>query len=112
VERAEHGGRRRGRVEAVVQLHDEHREPEHVGGEDELLALLVADLAGPVEPLDSGHPLGLGQPDLTGEVVEVLHQRLEQLAAALVVRGAPARPGELGDVVLGDQLHRGSFRQR
>ena len=28
-----------------------------------------------VQPLDRGHPLGLGQPHLAGEVVEVLHQR-------------------------------------
>ena len=87
------------------------REAEHVGGEDELLALLVADLAGALEPLDRGHPLGLGEPHLAGEVVEVLHQPGEQLAGALVVGGAPPLLRELGDVVLGDQLHGPAFRQ-
>ena len=84
VEGAEHGGRRRRRVEPVVHLDDEHRQAEDVGGEDELLALLGADLPGRRQPLHRGHPLGLGQPDLAGEVVQVAHQRGHDLGQARV----------------------------
>jgi hypothetical protein len=105
VEGAEHGGRRRLRVEAVVHLDDEHRQPEHIGGEDELLPLLVADLAGGGQPLHRGHPLGLGQPHLPREVVQVPHERGHQLGQARVLRRRPALHREIGDVVLGDQLH-------
>ena len=62
-------------VEAVVHLHDEHAQAEHVGGEDELLALLVADLAGAVSHSIAAIHSGSVSRHLAGEVVQVLHQR-------------------------------------
>ena len=43
-----------------------------------------------VEPLDRGHPLGLGEPHLAGEVVQVPHERGQELGRPRVVRGRPA----------------------
>jgi len=105
VERAEHGVGRGVLVEPVVHLDDEHRETQHVGGEDELLALLVADLPGAVEPLDRGHPLGLGEAHLAREAVQVPHERREDLRQAGVLGRAPPLDGQVGDVVFGDELH-------
>ena len=105
VERPQHGRRRRGRVEPVVHLDDEHRQPEDVGGEDELQPLVVADLPAAGEPPHGGHPLGLGQPHLPGEVVQVADEGGQELGGPRVACGGPAIDGEIGDVVLGDQLH-------
>ena len=88
VEGAEHRGGRGPVVEAVVQLHDQHGQAEDVGGEDELLALVVGHLTGARQPLDGGHPLVLGEPDLAGEVVQVPHQTGEDSAS----RGSWAVP--------------------
>jgi hypothetical protein len=89
----------------VVHLHHEHGQAEDVGGEDELLPLLVADLPGAREPVHRGQPLRFGEPHLTGEVVQVAHQSRHQLGQARVLRGGPSLHREVGDVVLGDQLH-------
>ena len=76
--------------EAVVELHDEHAQPEHVGREDELLALLVGRLSRRGQPLDRGDPLRLGELDRAREVVQVAHQRGQQLGGARVARGRPS----------------------
>ncbi len=81
--------RRRGgrRVEPVVHLDDEHRQTQHVRGEDELLPLLVADLPGAGQPLHGRHPLRLGQPHLPGEVVQMAHQGGHEFGQPRVARG-------------------------
>ena len=48
-----------------------HRQAEHVREQDELLAPVVGDVPGRGQELDRGRPLGLGQPDLAGEGVQV-----------------------------------------
>jgi hypothetical protein len=58
--------------------------PRHVGEQDELLSLVVGDVAGAGEEVDAGEPLLLGQPDLGGEGVEVAHERLQDLAQARI----------------------------
>ena len=68
------------------------------------LSSLICPVAG--QPLDRGHPLGLGEPHLAGEVVQVPHQR-GHAARPAAGRGRCAHRsrGEIGDVVLGDELH-------
>ena len=81
---------------AVVHADDEHRQPERVGGEDELLALVVGDVAGAREEVDGGEPLLLGELDLAGEGVEMADERLHDLAQPAgrgCRRSWPRRPG-------------------
>ena len=78
---------------------DEHRQPEGVGGEDELLALVVGDVAGAREEVDGGEPLLLGELDLAGEGVQVAHEGLQDLAQARIGRAVEAGldgPGQVG----------------
>jgi hypothetical protein len=105
VEGPEHRRGGRLRIEPMVHLDDEHRQPEDVGGEDELLPLVVADLAGAGQPPDGGHPLGLGEAHLPGEGMQVPHQGRHQLGHARVAGGGPPLGGEIGDVLLGHELH-------
>jgi hypothetical protein len=69
----------------VVEPDDEHREPEHVREQDELLPLVVGDVAGARQEVDPREPLLLGQADLGGERVQVadeaVRDRLEALGA-------------------------------
>jgi hypothetical protein len=87
---------------AVVEADDEHREAEDVRGEDELLALVVGDVAGAREEVDRGEPLLLGELDLAGEGVQVAHQALHHLAQARVRRVLEARLDRLREVGIGE----------
>ena len=87
---------------AVVHAHHEHRQPEGVGGEDELLALVVGDVAGAREEVDGGEPLLLGELDLAGEGVQVAHQRLQDLAQAGIGGALEAGLDGTGQVGVGE----------
>jgi hypothetical protein len=83
----------------VVHAHDEHRQPEGVGGEDELLALVVGDVARAREEVDGGEPLVLGELDLAGEGMQVAYERLHELAQAGIGSAVEAGldgPGQVG----------------
>ena len=77
---------------------DEHREPEHVRPEDELLAPLVRDLAGRRQQPDRGLPLLLCQPRFGREGVQVPDEALQQRAQTLVGTALEARDDRRGDV--------------
>src|SRR5487761_813850 len=80
VERAEH--RRLGR-DAELPVRDgldQHRQPENVRQQDELLPLVVALVPGPGEEVDRLLPLGDRQLNVAGERVQVPHQRGQDLA--------------------------------
>jgi hypothetical protein len=70
-ERAEHRGRSRVGVLSVVAADDEHRQAQHVGQQDELLALVVGDVTRPGQEVDPGEPLVFGQVDFGGERVQM-----------------------------------------
>lgn len=73
------GAARRRRVVDVV---DQQRQPEHVRQQDELVALVVRDLARRDQKLDGRHPLLRRQPRLPRKVVQVRHQPLHDVAEA------------------------------
>lgn len=113
VKGTEHRRRSGLRREVTVQLDDERAQTEDVGGEDELLTLVVTDPAGRREPLDGRRPLLLRQPDLAGVRVEVPHQRRHQLGEPGRVSGGPPLHRQVAEVVLRHEGHGillGSFR--
>jgi hypothetical protein len=71
-------------VGAVLHEVDQHRQPERVRQQDELLALVVALVPGGGQEPDAGQPLLLGQPHLSREGVEAADQRPHDLAEARV----------------------------
>jgi hypothetical protein len=91
----------------MVLRNGEHRDAERVGKQDELLALVVGDVAGGGEELDAFEPLRLGEVVLLHEFVQMAHQRGEDLLQARVGAGLEATDDRLGDVVLGDIAHLG-----
>ncbi|MCY1557300.1 hypothetical protein D9M68_941420 [compost metagenome] len=84
----------------VVHRHREHGQAQRVGQQDELLALVVALLAGGGEELNARHPFGFGELDLARKGVQVLHQAGHDLLQTRVRRLRQAREHGLGDVVL------------
>ena len=56
----------------MVERDDHHRQAEHVGEQDELLALVVALLADRGEELDALEPFLLGELHVAREGVQVL----------------------------------------
>jgi hypothetical protein len=58
----------------VLLRHHQRGQAQGVGEEDEFLALVRTHLAGLGEEADAGKPFFLGQLDLAGEGVQVLHQ--------------------------------------
>ncbi len=90
---------------AGVHHHHQHRQAQHVGEQDELLALVVRDLAGGGQELDRRHPLLAGQLDLLGEGVQVLDGGGHQLGHARRMAGRPPLDGDVGDAVLGHEGH-------
>ena len=96
VERAEHRRLGRSSPGAVVDRLHEHRDPEDVGQQDELLPHVVAHLAGAGEERDRGAPLLLGQLHVLDECMQVVDQRGQHLPEPRV-RGT----GEAGGDHLG-----------
>jgi hypothetical protein len=105
-EGTKHGGFGRARGRLVVERHHHHRQPQHVGEQDELLALVVAHFAGGGQELDALEPLFLGQVDLARERVQVLHQALHQLLEAGILDVLQARDHRFGQCVLVELAHR------
>ena len=75
------------------------RKPERVRPEDELVAAALRHPARLDQHVKGGHPLLLGQPDLAGEVVQVPHERLHELAEPPVVARVEAGMRRSGDVL-------------
>jgi len=71
----------------------------------ELLALVVALLAGGCEEFDALHPFGLGQLHLACKRVQVLHQAGHDLLQTRIGRLREARHHRLRDVVLIEVAH-------
>jgi DNA-binding transcriptional LysR family regulator len=107
VEGAEHRGLGAAGGLVVVHGDGQHRQAQHVRQQDELLALVVALLAGGREVLDALEPLGLGELHLAREGVQVLHQAGHDLVQARIGRVGEAREHGLRDVVLVQVAHRG-----
>ena len=85
------------RVVRRVDRDGQHREPEDVGEQDELLAAVVGDVPDAGQELDRLRPLLLGQPDVAGERVQVGDERLQDLARARIGRLVEARAHLVGD---------------
>ena len=81
-ERAEHRVLGRAVRHRVVDADDLHRQTEDVGQEDELLALVVGDVARAGQEVDPVGPLLLGELHVDREGVQVLHERLQHLLDA------------------------------
>ncbi|MGY3129532.1 hypothetical protein ACVWZM_000214 [Bradyrhizobium sp. USDA 4501] len=81
----------------MIEHVDQHLDAEDVGDQDELVALLVRDVAGAAQEFACGEPLGEGQVDLLAEVVHVADQARHDLPVA--IRNVL---GERGDHVVGD----------
>ena len=60
MERAEHGILGGARRTAVVDCVDQHREAERIAEQDELLTLVVTEMAGPGQEADGQIPFLLG----------------------------------------------------
>jgi hypothetical protein len=80
VERAEHGRLGRDAELPVRDRLDQHRQPEDVGQQDELLPLVVGLLPHPGQEVDRLLPLRDRQLNVAGERVQVPHQRDQDLA--------------------------------
>ena len=98
VERAEHGRLRRPVGEVVIERIHEHRQAERVGPEDELLALVVGDVAGRGQDGDRPLPLRRRQLDVLRERVQVPDERGHQLTQAWVGAPGEARDNSRRDV--------------
>ncbi|MCY1366597.1 hypothetical protein D9M69_535010 [compost metagenome] len=105
MERAEHRGLGAAGRLVIVHRHGQHRQTQRVGQQDELLALVIALLAGGREEFNALHPLGLGQLHLARKGVQVLHQAGHDLLQARIGRVREARDHRLRDVVLVEVAH-------
>jgi hypothetical protein len=85
----------------MIDRVDQHAHAQHVRGEDEFLPLLRAQLAGAGEPIDRSRPLRLRRLDVAHEAVQVLDQRLHDLAQARIGDVLPAFQRHVGEVVFG-----------
>ena len=97
--RPEHRGLGRRPGTAVIDRIDQHRHAEHIGEQDELLALVVALLPGGGEELDRFEPFLLGQFDFAHEVVQMPDQALHDPAKArvgVIGKARDHRVGQLG----------------
>jgi hypothetical protein len=84
-------------VDLVADRDRLHRCAEHVGQQDELLALVVRHVPDVSEELDAPLPFHLGQADFPQEGVQMPGQRLHQEPQPRI-----ARVGERGDNLLGE----------
>jgi len=85
----------------VIQRNHEGRQAQNVRQQDELLPVLGAVLTGAGEEIDGGEPFGFGQFNFPREVVQVAHQRADQLPRArrdLCAHSGQHCVGEGGDV--------------
>jgi len=78
---------------------DEHREPERVGPENELLAPSIGYAAGLGERLDARAPFRLCEADLGGERVQVADEALQHRPEPLVAAAREARFDGCGQLV-------------
>jgi hypothetical protein len=62
----------------IVHGDDLHRGAEDIGEQDKFLALIVRDVSGGCEELDSGRPFFFREADLTDEGVQMPGQRLHE----------------------------------
>ena len=85
----------------MIDRVDQHAHTQYVRGEDEFLPLLGGQLAGAGEPIDRGRPFRLRRLDLAHETVQVLDQRLHDLAQARIGDVLPALQRYIGEVVFG-----------
>src|SRR5208337_5495819 len=100
IERAEHCRIGQSRSGRVVHSVDQHRNPEDIGEQDELLAVLGAHLASLSEKLDRVSPLLVTERRLAEDRMQVPDQHLHHLAHARVRRGGNASDNilrELGE---------------
>ena len=100
-ERAEDRRLRRLRRAPVVDPDDQHREPEHVGEQHELLALVVGDVARAGEEVDPREPLLLGQLHLGRERVQMPDEALRDRLEALGVGARERRHDGVREVLVG-----------
>ena len=89
----------------VVERNDHHRKTEHVGEQDELLALVVALLADRGQELDAFEPFLLGQLHLARERVQVLHRGGHDLPQAGVLGLLQPRDDGVGQGVFVELAH-------
>jgi hypothetical protein len=85
----------------MIDRVNQHAHAQHVRGEDEFLPLLRGQLAGAGEPIDRGCPFRLRRLDVAHEAVQVLDQRLHDLAQARIGDVRPALQRHVGEVVFG-----------
>ena len=98
-------GGRGGAGLTMVDAIDQHRNTEHVRGQDEFLALGIADLTGAGEPIDGREPFLLGRLDLAHEGMHVLDERGHDLAQTRIGNVAPALDRQIGQVLLRHEGH-------
>jgi hypothetical protein len=84
----------------VGEALDEHRHPEHVGEQNELLPGGVAALPGVGQEPDAGRPLLPGEPDVLDERVSVTDERRENLPEPRVRGPGEALGNDVGRVLL------------
>jgi hypothetical protein len=89
----------------MIDRVDQHADPEHVRGQDELLPLGRAQLPGAREPVDRGCPFRLGRLDVADEPVQMPDQRLHDLPQTRVGDILPALERDVGEIVLGHIGH-------
>ena len=82
----------------MIERINEHRQAERVGPEDELLALVVGDVAGRGQDGDRPLPLRRRQLDVLRERVQVPDERGHQLTQAWVGAPGEARDNRRRDV--------------
>ena len=119
-ERPEHGRLGGPAGVAVVDADDLHREAEHVGEQNELLALVVGDVARAGEEVDPGEPLLLGERTSAAKawrwrtrVCRISRARIGravELASTARVRSASARLRRSGACVAGGSVASGPWR--
>src|ERR1700730_8559363 len=104
IERTKHGGLGRAVTLAMVHRIDQHRNPEHVRQQDELLPCVGACLADAGQEIDGVAPLVEGEVGLAHIVVQRLHELFHQEFDTLVRRlleTADNGGGKFGIVELG-----------
>jgi len=105
VKRTEHGGLGGAFAVAMVDRVDQHRDAEHVGQQDELLAGIGAFLPGAGQEIDGVVPLLEGQAGLAHVIVQRLHQFLEQEFRARIGGVVEALDDGLGQISLVELGH-------